>query len=316
MTYAVLFPGQGSQFVGMGEDLFAARPDLLVEVADKVLGWSLRQVCLQGPETELIRTERAQPALFALAFTLWEELAARLPTPPAAAAGHSLGEYTAVAASGMIDFATALDIVAVRGRAMAAAADLEPSGMAALLGVDDQRAETIAADRRRQGGRLWVANLNAPGQVVVAGAAEDLAWLEDQGRELGVRRVVPLKVAGAFHTPLMEPATSALVEALGSVVPGAGRFPVWANVDASPVGADRLAATLVQQVVSPVRFSETLAGMAGAGIDTFVHVGPGDVTAGMAKRSAPGAEVVVVSDLDGLEEAVAAMRASSTMGRP
>jgi [acyl-carrier-protein] S-malonyltransferase len=304
MSYAVLFPGQGSQFVGMGADLFEARPDLLVDQANEVLGWSLRDICLTGPEEELTRTEHAQPALFALAYALWEEVTKRLTTRPAAAAGHSLGEYTALAAAGVFDFATALRIVALRGRAMASAADAAPSAMAALIGANSDLAEEISAARRDSGGKLWVANLNAPAQVVVAGGVADIEWLQAEGRSLGVRRVVPLKVAGAFHSPFMASAQAKLAAGLGIATTATPGFPVWSNVSAAPARLEEIPELLAGQVVAPVRFSESLEGMAGTGIHTFVHVGPGDATAGMARRTVPDAAILTINDLAGIDEAV------------
>lgn len=296
MSIAVLFPGQGSQTLGMGADLFDARPDLLGAAADSILGWSLRDAC-EGPEDRLTRTDRAQPALYALGYALWEALRDRLDGPPAAAAGHSLGEFTALAAAGVVDFASGLRLVAARGRAMQAAADREHSGMAALLGAGETQAEALAAARRAGGGRLWVANLNAPGQVVVAGGADDLAWAAEHAGEYGVRRVTPLRVAGAFHSPLMAPAAAEFEAAVGGVEFSPGEFPVWANATAAPHGED-VAGALVAQLTSPVRFAESLAAMAAAGVTTFVHLGPGDVTAGLARRSVQGAETLVVSSLD------------------
>lgn len=306
MAYAVLFPGQGSQAVGMGADLFDARPDLLGDAADDALGWSLRTVCLHGPESELTRTDRAQPALYALAYALWDTLAPQLAAPPAGAAGHSLGEYTALAAAGVFDFLTGLALVAARGRAMAAAAALEPSGMAALLGGDRDLAEDVAAKRRADGGRLWVANVNSPSELVVAGAQADIEWVAAEGRSLGFRRVVPLAVAGAFHSPLMEPAAAELEEALAAVTYSAPSFPVWANATAAPYGRD-VAGVLAAQLTSPVRFVTTLEGIAAAGTAAFVHVGPGTVTAGLAKRSVPGAEVHTVNHLDTVEAVAQAL---------
>lgn len=307
MSYAILFPGQGSQFVGMGADLFDEVPELLGDRADAVLGWSLRDMCLQGPEDELTRTEHAQPALFALSVALWTRLALHLPTAPAAAAGHSLGEYSALVAAGMLDFDTALAVVAERGRAMQAAADLEPSGMAALLGADVELAQAVCSARAAEGGRLTVANINAPGQVVVAGGAADLDWLEANGRDHGVRRAVRLKVAGAFHSAFMAPASDRVAAALADVEAADGAFPVYGNVTAAPVAAAEVASTLAVQVVSPVRFAESLEAMAAAGVDTFVHVGPGDVTAGMAKRTVDGATVHTVSTLDDIADAVSGL---------
>jgi len=281
----------------MGADLFESRPDLLGVRADEVLGWSLRTLCLDGPEDQLIRTEFAQPALFAVSYALWEELRKQWSGPVAGGAGHSLGEYTALTAANSLTYDEALDVVSRRGAAMAKAADLEPSGMAALIGADPGLAEDVASRRRADGGRLEVANINAPGQVVVAGAVGDIAWVSDNGREMGVRRVIPLKVDGAFHSSFMKPAVEEVGEALARAGFEEPEFPVWSNTTARPHSSDSMPETLRSQVVSPVRFEESLGAMAETGIDTFVHVGPGDVTAGMAKRTVPDATVLVVSDL-------------------
>ncbi len=305
MRYAVLFPGQGSQFVGMGADVFATRRDLLGPVADEVLGWSLESVCARGPEEELKRTDRAQPALFAVAYALWEAFSTAATTPPAGASGHSLGEYTALAAAGVFDYETGLAVVAARGRAMDRAAASQASGMSALVGTDLDTAERIASDRRKEGGRLWVANLNAPGQIVLAGAQADMSWLRENGRELGARRVIPLKVAGAFHTPMMAAAAATLSEALEGVALGTAEFPVWSNVSAQ-ISRD-VVADLSAQLTNAVRFAESLQAMSAAGIDAFVHIGPGDVTASMARRSVPGAMVLTVSNLEDVAAAVEAL---------
>lgn len=304
MSFGVLFPGQGSQFVGMGPDLFEVRPDLLGERSDQILGWSLREMCLEGPEEALTRTEHAQPALFALSYALWDILAETLPSQPAGAVGHSLGEYTALTASGALGYEAALGVVARRGEAMATAADLEPSGMAALIGADEDLAASIAARRQHEGGRLQVANINAPGQVVLAGGADDIVWLAANARDLGVRRAIPLKVAGAFHSSFMEPAADEVAGALAELEVDRLAFPVWSNTTAIEHEPDTVSELLIRQVVSPVRFSECLLGMAASGIDTFVHVGPGDVTAGMARRSVENATVVVVSTIDDIPTAV------------
>lgn len=301
MTYAILFPGQGIQQVGMGEDLFDEHPDLLGSLANEILGWSLRDVCLNGPEEELLRTDHLQPAIFALSYVLWEELEPLMAEPPAAAAGHSLGEYTALAAAGVFDFATGLELVAARGRAMAEAAAREKSGMVAVLGIDDGAAEEAAMARRADGGRLWVANFNGPGQVVLAGGIHDLEWLEAHVRDYGGRRVIPLNVAGAFHTPFMDTAVGALAEALDRVTMAPAKFPVWTNLSAEPVADHRTA--LLQQVVAPVRFTQTLAGMGDAGVHVFLHIGPGNVTATMAKRTVPDSEVHSFSHVVDVEEA-------------
>ncbi len=307
MTLAVLFPGQGSQYVGMGRDLFTSGPDILGDEADAILGWSLRDVCLEGPEETLTRTEHAQPALFAVAYALWEVFRDALPGEVAAAAGHSLGEYTALAAAEALGFAETLALVATRGKAMARSADLEASGMAALIGADETLANAIAGKRAADGGRLQVANLNAPGQVVVAGSTEDIRWVTENARELGVRRAIPLNVAGAFHSTFMAPAAAEIGESLASLEFAEPKFPVWSNTTARPHTRSGLADTLRSQVVSAVRFEESLRGMSSEGIDTFVHIGPGDVTAGMAKRTIDGAVVHVISSVGDIQRVTDAL---------
>ena len=303
MTYAILFPGQGIQHVGMGADLFEKHPDLLGSVADDILGWSLRDVCLNGPEEVLTQTDHLQPALYALSLVLWQELAPHLTEPPAAAAGHSLGEYTALAAAGAFDFATGLGLVAARGRAMADAATAAASGMVAVLGIDDAAAEEAARTRRADGGSLWVANFNGPGQVVLAGGAHDLEWMTTHVGDFGGRRVIPLKVAGAFHSPFMDVAVGPLAAALDDVEIAQTSIPVWTNLTAGPVEDHRTA--LLQQLVAPVRFTQTLAGMGEAGIRMFLHIGPGNVTATMAKRTVPDSEAHHLSHVADVEEAAA-----------
>lgn len=275
--------------------MFDTRPDLLGEPADRILGWSLRDLCLEGPDESLTRTEYAQAALFAVSYALWEEFRKAYRGTISAAAGHSLGEYTALCSAGAITYPQALRVVVSRGRAMAEAADLEPSSMAALIGGDAALAEEVASRRRSEGGRLEVANINAPGQVVVAGSNRDIEWVTENSRDLGFRRVIPLKVAGAFHSSFMEPAADEVAEALSGVSFSGPEFPVWSNTTAAPHDLDRIADTLKSQVVSAVRFEESLRAMSGVGIDTFVHVGPGDVTGGMAKRTVDDATVHVIS---------------------
>jgi [acyl-carrier-protein] S-malonyltransferase len=282
----------------MGEDLFDARPDLLGDAADDILGFSLRSLCLYGPDDELTRTEHAQPALFALAYALWDEVVRRTGLEPAGAAGHSLGEYTALTAAGVFEFPTALSLVGLRGRAMARAADLDESGMAALIGADREVAERISERRRSSGGRLQVANVNSPGQVVVAGGREDIAWLTANSADLGLRKVIPLNVAGAFHSRFMDPARDELADALRGASIGEARFPVWSNTTALPHHTEAIGELLPRQMVEPVLFSDSLLDMSRHGIDNFIHVGPGDVTAGFARRTVEGVSVHVISKLE------------------
>ena len=250
-----------------------------------------------------MRTERAQPALYGVSYALWEAFAVRAPHPPMAGAGHSLGEYTALAASGALDYRDGLRLVAERGQAMAQATRDSAGTMAAVMGADLETVEAAVAGMRSIGHEIWVANVNAPGQTVVAGSSGAVNALSADARDLGLRRVIPVKVAGAFHTPLMAPAQARLVEALASVEFWPGSFPVWANLDAAPV-VD-VAASLLGQLVGKVRFSESLVAMREAGAEAFVHIGPGEVTAGMAKRTVKDAKVITVSELSDIAAAVA-----------
>lgn len=313
MRFAVLFPGQGSQFVGMGEDLFSTGDPLLGSATDEMLGWSLRDVAIDGPEEALTATDKAQVVIYCLSIVLWQRFSAAVGRPPIAAAGHSLGELTALTAAGFFNAGDGLSLVAARGSAMAAAAAEEPSGMAALIGADAETGESIAAARREAGGRIWLANVNAPGQVVLAGSRDDIAWLVDEARALGVRRVIPLKVAGAFHTPFMASASDPIREAAARVPLGTPAFGVWSNTVARPFVSEELPALIGRQVIEPVLFADSVAGMAALGVDVFVHVGPGDVTAAMARRSAPGAEVLVVNDLASVEEVASQLSPTGTM---
>jgi len=296
MKYAVLFPGQGSQTVGMCADARRERPDLVGPFANDIVGWDMNAVIDDGTEDDLTKTEHAQPALYAVSYALWSVFADSVTVAPTAGAGHSLGEYTALAAAEAVGYFDGLSLVAKRGNAMAMSASESSSGMAALLGADLDKAEEVAAFRRSEGGSLFVANINAPGQIVVAGGTEDLAWLAAQARELGIRRAIILKVAGGFHSPFMASAAKSLDEALETTTMQSPVFDVYANVTGQPTTDPR--ATLGEQLTSTVRFAETLVAMAEMGIDTFVHVGPGDVTAGLAKRSVRDATVHVVSTTD------------------
>jgi [acyl-carrier-protein] S-malonyltransferase len=190
---------------------------------------------------------------------------------------------------------------------MGRAAGLEHSGMAAVLGAGLEEAEKVCRARLVLGGRLQVANVNAPGQVVVAGGNEDLEWLSANAADFGIRRVIPLKVAGAFHSSFMTSAQADLAEALAAIRLAEPHFPVWSNTTTKPHRADEIGATLTRQLVEPVLFSDSLLDMAAAGIETFVHVGPGDVTAGLARKTVEGARVVAISAIDDIRSALDAV---------
>ncbi|MFO0907243.1 MAG: ACP S-malonyltransferase [Isosphaeraceae bacterium] len=287
---AFLFPGQGAQVVGMGRELTAELPAArsLFERANEVLGFDLTKVCFEGPADALEATDVSQPAIYVASLAALESLKQAEPEVVAAcagAAGLSLGEYTALVFAGALDFETGLRIVRLRGQAMQAAAVATPSGMASVLGLDESGIEELC--RKVEGhGRLWKANLLGPGNIVVSGEKSALAQVEAAATELGAGRVVPLAVAGAFHTPLMKPADETLAQALAGAGLQAPRIPVYSNVNAEPHTGDpaTITATLAAQVTQPVRWEDSVRRMLADGFDTFYEIGPGRVLAGLLKR--------------------------------
>lgn len=280
----------------MGQDWHAAHPvarERFAE-ADEVLGFALSKICFEGPEAELVRTDHAQPAILATSVAAIESLVAdgRLDLAAVqAAAGLSLGEYTALWAAGALSFADALRLVHRRGAAMQRASEARPSGMVSLLGADRETAEAVC-EAARGDDVLVVANLNAPGQVVVSG---DLAACERApaaAKEVGLRRAIPLKVAGAFHSPVMEPARAELVEALADVEVKVPRFPVYSNVNAAPHETpDSIRVTLATQVVAPVLWEASMRRMVADGFGPFVEPPPGNVLGGLMRKIESAATV-------------------------
>jgi [acyl-carrier-protein] S-malonyltransferase len=286
---AFLFPGQGAQAVGMGraldQELPAAR--VLFDRAGEILGFDLRAACFDGPAEALEATDVSQPAIFVASLAALEDLKAKQPDVVAAcagAAGLSLGEYTALVFAGSLDFETGLKIVRRRGEVMQAAALATPSGMSSVLGLDEPAIDELCR-RAAPHGRLWKANLLGPGNIVVSGEKGAIEDLEPIATELGAARVIPLAVAGAFHSDLMKPADRQLAEVLAAAPIQPPRIPVYSNVDASPhEDPDDLRRTLVAQVIGSVRWEESMRRMLADGFDTFYEIGPGRVLAGLLKR--------------------------------
>jgi [acyl-carrier-protein] S-malonyltransferase len=274
----------------------------LFEKADQILGVSLMRITQEGPSEELTRTEYAQPAIFvtSLAVLAAREAAGQFQRESfAAAAGLSLGEYTAHCFAGTFSFEAGLRLVRARGLAMQAAAEAQPSGMTSLVGADAATAERVCA-RARGDGVLVVANLNAPGQVVVSGDLAALARVPEAAKEEGIRRCIPLVVAGAFHSPLMAPASSALATALAGTEMHSPKFPVWSNVTAAPVqDVDSIRALLARQVVEPVRWEETMRALEAAGCTEACEPPPGRVLAALARKCAPSITVSAITEGDG-----------------
>ena len=288
MTLALLFPGQGSQVVGMGRELaqvHTAAAAVLAE-ADEILGFSLSRVMAEGPEDELTATRNAQPALLAHSVAVLSVVRERL-GPVAMAAGHSLGEFSAHVAAGTLSFRDALEAVRLRGELMYAAGRARPGTMAAVLGLDDGPLAEACA--RVDAGICVPANFNSAGQVVVSGDAAGVAQGTGFFLEAGAKRVIPLNVSGAFHSPLMEPAAAGLREHLESVTFRDPVFPVYSNVTAAAVTSGvRARELLVEQLTSPVRWAASVAAMVETGADRFLELGPGSVLCGLNKRNAKG----------------------------
>ena len=289
---AFLFPGQGAQAVGMAQQLIetASEAKALFDQASEVLGYNLAELCISGPAETLNTTDHSQPAIFVASLAALESLKNENPELVSACnatAGLSLGEYTALVFAGVMSFEDGLRVVQERGLAMQAAAELTQSGMVSVVGLETDQVEKVVAEVRQEGEILQLANFLCPGNIVVSGHTEACGRLEEPANSAGARMVMPLTVAGAFHTPLMQPAVERLTAVLENVTLHAPRIPVVSNVDATAHDdPEEIRQLLVQQVVSPVRWEDSMNKLLADGIEQFYEIGPGRVLRGLLKRIA------------------------------
>ena len=307
---ALLFAGQGAQVVGMGRDLATTFPTAKTwfDRANTALGYDLASICFNGPDSELTKTENAQPGIFLVSWVAFQLLKERVPSLEFhATAGLSLGEFTALTAAGAMSFEDGLRVVRQRGRFMQEACDSTKGGMAAVIGLDETPTREVCAEAG-----VVLANLNCPGQLVISGEAERILKAVDLAKARGAKRAIPLPVAGAYHSPLMAGAQPKLLAELTKAKLSTPAVPVISNVTAQPhTTPDQIAARMVDQVTSSVRWEESMRHLLAQGFTRFIELGPGATLTGFMKRIGTGVQMLNVSDVGSLETTVNALNSPS-----
>ncbi|MGG4043983.1 ACP S-malonyltransferase [Paenibacillus favisporus] len=300
---AFVFPGQGAQSVGMGKDFYDAVPASrrIFESADEVLGFPMTNMIFEGPDSELKKTFNTQPALLTASVAAFEAVREQGVTPDFVA-GHSLGEYSALVASGVLSFEDAVGTVRARGEFMEQAVPGGQGAMAAVLGAEREALAELCRSITAEGHLVELANLNCPGQIVVSGSKEGVALVGERVKEAGGKRAIPLEVSGPFHSSLMKSAAEKLGGKLQPLHFDEPTIPVIANVTARPAAsAEEIRGLLVEQVYSPVLWEDTVTYLISQGVDTFVEIGPGNVLTGLIKKTDKSVKLINVSSLDSLE---------------
>ena len=298
MQWVGMFPGQGSQEIGMGDELLEKYSNLLKNTFEESLGWSLESI-INSDDPELIKkTNIAQPYIFSISYCYGIETINNLGNP-AALIGHSLGEYTALCLSGYLDFKDALKVIAVRGEEMQKAVENSNTTMAAVLTNDlDITIEEINK-LNNQGIQIWISNYNDPSQIVISSYIDDMNYLKSNPKAIGAKRVIPLEVAGAFHTEIVSPAKKPLHDVLNEIDISEGKIPVYMNVDAKKVDLSSIKENLVNQIDNSVLFSQQIQNLnEDIDPDLWCHIGPGNVTAGMVRKSISYKDLKVINSLE------------------
>ena len=300
MNWVAMFPGQGSQKAGMGEELLNLYPDLLIDEFEETLGWSLKQTILQSEQSEITKTNIAQPYIFAISYCYGLEAFKKLGQPKIGI-GHSLGEYTALALSEFISYSDALKIISVRGDSMQKAVENSDSTMAAVLTSDLKQTIDAVEALNNQGVSINISNFNDGSQIVIGGLKDDIDYLKSNPVDLSAKRVIPLDVAGAFHSKFVSSAKQEVQNIIDKVEFSEGKFDVYMNVDAKIADLKTIKKRLVDQIDNSVMFYDQILNIDNiAKPEKWYHIGPGNVTAGMVKKSISSEGIEIINSLDSL----------------